>query len=237
MSMRRTGVILALRPRAFEAMKQVLEKAGLEVVGWATSDETAAELIAERAPDLLVLENDAPERCEFVRRARALHPRIKVIVVSSNDEQRLVDMAFAEGASAYCLKSAAPDDFAAAIRQSFENSIYLANRRGDRLVERGAGTNGEPATVKLTRREREILRLVADGYSNAHLARMLWVTEQTVKFHLSNIYRKLNVSNRTEASRWAHIHGFLTPSAESGDGTWSPHSGRRSKSVGVGAAQ
>jgi DNA-binding NarL/FixJ family response regulator len=218
-------------------MKQVLEKAGLEVVGWATSDETAAELIAERAPDLLVLENDAPERCEFVRRARALHPRIKVIVVSSNDEQRLVDMAFAEGASAYCLKSAAPDDFAAAIRQSFENSIYLANRRGDRLVERGAGTNGEPATVKLTRREREILRLVADGYSNAHLARMLWVTEQTVKFHLSNIYRKLNVSNRTEASRWAHIHGFLTPAAENGDGTSSTHNRSRSKSAGVGAAR
>jgi DNA-binding NarL/FixJ family response regulator len=198
-------------------MKQVLEEAGLEVVGWATSHEGAAELIAERAPDLLVLEDDAPEWCEFVRRACALHARIKVIVVSSNDEQRLVDMAFAEGASAYCLKSAAPEDFAAAIRQSFENSIYLANRRGEGLVEREAGTSGEPATVKLTRREREILRLVADGYSNAHLARMLWVTEQTVKFHLSNIYRKLNVSNRTEASRWAHIHGFLTPPAERAD--------------------
>jgi DNA-binding NarL/FixJ family response regulator len=111
-------------------------------------------------------------------------------------------------------RSTAPDDFAAAIRQSFENSIYLANRRGEGLAERGVGKSGEPAKVKLTRREREILRLLADGYSNAQLAQMLWVTEQTVKFHLSNIYRKLNVSNRTEASRWAHIHGFLTPSAE-----------------------
>jgi DNA-binding NarL/FixJ family response regulator len=215
--MRRTGVILALQPLAFEALKQVLEEAGLEVVGWATSHEGAAELIVERAPDLLVFENDVPERWEFVRRARDLHGGIKVIVVSSNDEQRLVEMAFAEGASAYCLKSAAPDDFAAAIRQSFENSIYLANRRGEGLAERRVGKNGEPVTVKLTRREREILRLVADGYSNAHLAQMLWVTEQTVKFHLSNIYRKLNVSNRTEASRWAHIHGFLTSSAARAD--------------------
>jgi DNA-binding CsgD family transcriptional regulator len=61
----------------------------------------------------------------------------------------------------------------------------------------------------LTRRELEILRLVAEGDSNAELARMLWVTEQTVKFHLSNIYRKLDVSNRTEASRWAQVHGLL----------------------------
>jgi DNA-binding CsgD family transcriptional regulator len=61
----------------------------------------------------------------------------------------------------------------------------------------------------LTRRELEILRLVADGHSNAQLARMLWVTEQTVKFHLSNIYRKLDVANRTEASRWAQLNGVL----------------------------
>ena len=61
----------------------------------------------------------------------------------------------------------------------------------------------------LTRRELEILKLVAEGHSNANLARMLWVTEQTVKFHLSNVYRKLEVTNRTEASRWAQVHGLL----------------------------
>ena len=61
----------------------------------------------------------------------------------------------------------------------------------------------------LTKRELEILQLVAEGHSNGELARMLWVTEQTVKFHLSNIYRKLDVANRTEASRWAQLHGLL----------------------------
>ena len=68
----------------------------------------------------------------------------------------------------------------------------------------------------LTRRELEILRLVAEGHSNAQLARMLWVTEQTVKFHLSNIYRKLDVANRTEASRWAQLHGLLDGRAANG---------------------
>src|SRR5205807_6268420 len=67
----------------------------------------------------------------------------------------------------------------------------------------------EDENVALTRREREILALVAEGHSNRDLARMLWVTEQTVKFHLSNIYRKLDVANRTEASRWAQLHDLL----------------------------
>jgi DNA-binding CsgD family transcriptional regulator len=65
----------------------------------------------------------------------------------------------------------------------------------------------------LTRREVEILRLVSEGHSNAQVARTLWVTEQTVKFHLSNIYRKLDVGNRTEASRWAQLHGVLSADA------------------------
>ena len=65
----------------------------------------------------------------------------------------------------------------------------------------------------LTRRELEILQLVAEGHSNAQLARMLWVTEQTVKFHLSNVYRKLDVANRTEASRWAQLRGLLPAGA------------------------
>jgi len=105
------------------------------------------------------------------------------------------------------LKTAHPDDLTSAIRQAFEHSIYLAGVRP---------TAAPPApqlddSPGLTRRELEILQLVAEGHSNAELARMLWVTEQTVKFHLSNIYRKLDVANRTEASRWAQLHGLLTP--------------------------
>ena len=99
----------------------------------------------------------------------------------------------------------------AAIRQTFEASIYLA-----RSVSVTPSEPVVPSDVpELTRRELEILQLVAEGHSNARLAKMLWVTEQTVKFHLSNIYRKLDVANRTEASRWAQLHGLLgAPAAE-----------------------
>ena len=77
-------------------------------------------------------------------------------------------------------------------------------------------TPAEPSSAahQLTPRELEILRLVAEGHSNSQLAQLLWVTEQTVKFHLSNIYRKLNVANRTEASRWAQLNGLLSSRPE-----------------------
>ena len=94
----------------------------------------------------------------------------------------------------------------AGIRQAFEASIYLAHSAAA-SSPREPGVAAE--TPELTRREFEILQLVAEGHSNSQLAKMLWVTEQTVKFHLSNIYRKLDVANRTEASRWAQIHGLL----------------------------
>jgi DNA-binding NarL/FixJ family response regulator len=111
----------------------------------------------------------------------------------------------------YCVKTAEPEDLASAIRQAFESSIHYA---GSREWQREAAP-AEPVDVSgLTKREVEILQLVAEGHSNSQLAKMLWVTEQTVKFHLSNIYRKLDVSNRTEASRWAQLHGLLPATPE-----------------------
>ncbi|MGH3033298.1 MAG: helix-turn-helix domain-containing protein, partial [Gaiellaceae bacterium] len=106
-------------------------------------------------------------------------------------------------------KMAHPDDITSAIRQVFEHSIYFV---GGQLPAVASGPVLD-SSLGLTRRELEILQLVAEGHSNAELARRLWVTEQTVKFHLSNVYRKLNVSNRTEASRWAQLHGLLSRSA------------------------
>jgi DNA-binding NarL/FixJ family response regulator len=136
----------------------------------------------------------------------ARFPDLKVIVLSMADGPDDVAAAFAAGAVAYVIKKAHPDDLAVAVRQAFEHSIYLPSRRGDQPAR--APVHGADLP-DLTRRELEILRLAAEGLSNAELAKRLWVTEQTVKFHLSNIYRKLDVSNRTEASRWAQINGLL----------------------------
>jgi DNA-binding CsgD family transcriptional regulator len=100
---------------------------------------------------------------------------------------------------------------ASAVRQAFAHSVFTADSDLAAAVEPVAAPARKERPGGLTKRELEILKLVAEGHSNAGLARMLWVTEQTVKFHLSNVYRKLDVSNRTEASRWAQLNGLLSP--------------------------
>ena len=91
----------------------------------------------------------------------------------------------------------------------------------------------DAGALGLTAREHEILGLMAGGASNASIAAKLWVTEQTVKFHLSNVYRKLNVSNRTEAARWAQINGLLTEQRATPDGLAELHRPRRKRPPAV----
>jgi two-component system, NarL family, response regulator DevR len=131
-----------------------------------------------------------------------------VLVLSESADSEDVVEALAAGAFAYIVKTARPEEFAAAIRQSFRQSIYFSPALVD-TPQPLPPADAEGAPQTLTPRELEILRLVAEGHSNSQLGQMLWITEQTVKFHLSNVYRKLGVANRTEASRWAEKHGLL----------------------------
>ena len=137
------------------------------------------------------------------------------IIISSLAEPEFIDRALTAGASAYVLKTAHPEDFASAIRQAFSSSIFLAGPRTAAAATAVAAASANQKQADLTARELEILQLVSEGLSNSEMARRLWVTEQTVKFHLSNIYRKLDVSNRTQASRWAQVNGLLSPTSVS----------------------
>jgi len=206
----RTAVLVDEHPLWLDTIEQVVKPVQMRVLAKVTRTSAALELLGEQTPDLVITGIRMPDGeingIELVRQARELSPGMKAIVLSMYEERALVEAAFAAGAFAYVLKSADPDDLRAAIRQAFEPSVYFAPE----LVSNGAEPDERPSVdAGLTRREIEILQLVAEGYSNAQLARMLWVTEQTVKFHLSNIYRKLGVANRTEASRWAQVHGLL----------------------------
>ena len=147
------------------------------------------------------------------RRAKDAHPELKAIVLGDSTDADTIEPVFEAGASVYCVKTADCEDLGLAVRQAFQRSVYFA---GEVQVSLPGPTRArtELAARQLTRRELEILRFVAEGHSNGGLAKMLWVTEQTVKFHLSNIYRKLDVANRTEASRWAQLNGLLTPTQE-----------------------
>jgi DNA-binding NarL/FixJ family response regulator len=189
----------------------VLERIGLKVVGKTTSGSDATSLVEEQSPDLLILEVDAlpgePSGLEVLRHARSRRERLRAVVLTTRAGPEHIDAALNAGASAYVLKSAHPDDLATALRQTFDHSVFTVSPRVAAQAEAPSGRTEGPAG--LTRRELEILKLVAEGHSNTVRARTLWVTEQTVKFHLSNIYRKLDVTNRTQASRWAQLNGLL----------------------------
>jgi DNA-binding NarL/FixJ family response regulator len=207
-----TAVLLDRHPLWLDALEGLLEKAGVEVVGKSTSPVEALSLVEETRPTVLVTEYDSLEQSTdglgTLQQLSAHDANVHIVVLGTYDDAAHIDAAFAAGASVYCVKTAQPDDLASAIRQAFQGPVYFAGNRSraSQQVPVPALADDSPG---LTRREVEILQLVAEGYSNSQLAKMLWVTEQTVKFHLSNIYRKLDVANRTEASRWAQLHGLL----------------------------
>lgn len=210
----RTAVLMEPHPLCHSAIATLLADCDVEVVGAATTAAEAAALIEKHGPDLLVGEVALPEgRDEALRvvsLAKLRDPGLTVIALSASDDPRLIDAAFDAGVSAYVLKTSDPDVIATAVHQAFEPSLYVARRSVSApLAER-------VELPKLTRRELEILELVAEGRSNRQVAELLWVTDQTVKFHLANVYRKLGVRSRFDAARWAQENGVLQV-AESGE--------------------
>ena len=207
-----SAVLLDRQPLWLEAVELVLARIDVRVAGKATTPTQALGLVGAHRPDILVTGVTMPageiDGIECVLKARELVPGLRAVVLSAHTETEYIDRALDAGAVAYVVKSAHPDDLASAIRQAFQHSVYFAGSRPAPAA--AAWPPPESSEVaELTRREREILQLVAEGHSNATLAKMLWVTEQTVKFHLSNVYRKLDVANRTEAARWAQLNGLL----------------------------
>jgi len=205
----RTALVVDDDAGWLDAVKPVLASAGVELIGCTTSSRSTVTLVRKLRPSLLVIglrtSPGEPDGISLVGPALAVHDALKVIVASSTAAPADVDAAFHAGACAFVVRSAQPEDLAATIRIAFSGTVFV----GARQLNGVAPLPGREPLGRLTSREREILQLVSEGHTNAELAHMLWVTEQTVKFHLSNIYRKLDVSNRTEASRWAQRAGLL----------------------------
>jgi DNA-binding NarL/FixJ family response regulator len=205
----RTAVLIDRHPLWLDILERSLNQVGIRTIAKLASPAEGLRLLEEQGADLLVIDPDTGQRAgeidalTCIRRAREQVARLKAVVFTSSESPQRIAEAFAAGALAYVVKTVQGDDFVAAIRQVFQQSLHFA-------VRHAATPDADaPPPGRLTRREVEILRLVSDGRTNTEVARILFVTEQTVKFHLSNIYRKLSVSNRTEAARWAQVHGLL----------------------------
>jgi two-component system nitrate/nitrite response regulator NarL len=208
-------VLLDPHPLWLETVAQLLESNGFVVLGQARTVREALALVSEQRPDILLAEitpgDDGAHAQELISNALSATPGLRVVVLSASADPETIDGAFTAGAAAYALKTAHAEDIVAAVRQAFDHSIYTAPALPD-----PPGRTARKLVAALTRREIEILRLAAEGHSNAQVARAQSVSEQTVKFHLSNVYRKLGVANRTEAGRWAQTNGLISPSLPPG---------------------
>ena len=195
-----------------EGTKRALEEAGgFEIVGEASNGAQVLPLIRRVQPDLVLLDLRMPQMdgLTCLSKIRKEFPDIKVAMLSVSQDPIDIQAALKRGASAYIVKTVDPSDLASALRQAVGGTVFTTVGVSEDPSERAAKDLG------LTERELVILRAVARGLSNEAIGKELWIAEQTVKFHLTNIYRKLEVSNRTEATRYAFEQGLVEHGSES----------------------
>jgi DNA-binding NarL/FixJ family response regulator len=177
----------------------------IELVGTASNGNEAIEAVGSLHPDVVLMDLSMPELdgVEATRRISADHPSSRVLVLTSfSDQTRILD-ALSAGADGYLLKHAEPDDIADAIRAVHAGESPLDPKAARALVEsRRSGRD----TPQLTDREREVLLLVRDGLANKQIARRLGIAERTVKAHLTSVFQRLGVTDRTQAALWASEH-------------------------------
>jgi DNA-binding NarL/FixJ family response regulator len=189
-----------------EGIRNALEGSDdVEIVGEAHTGSQVLPIVRRETPDVVLLDIRMPgvDGLTCIELIRKRHPKVKVVVLSVFADNEHIQGALKRGASGYIVKSINPFDLPGALRQAVEGTVYNAVGFPEQTEDTMARSAG------LTEREIAILKAVARGLSNGAIARELWVTEQTVKFHLTNIYRKLGVSNRTEAARYAYQHGLV----------------------------
>jgi DNA-binding NarL/FixJ family response regulator len=201
------------------AMRLALRySSGINLFGVIDGRRSVRDAVREAQPDIVVVDglSDSSAAVEHLREVREEAPHALVLLLSAPLEHPALHEVLEAGAMV-CLSNAsrAPVSAPAAEARAAEAPVAGPHPVPIAAAEPTPAQAAAPTDLDaadrcpLTARELEILRAVAEGHTNARIGRQLWVTEQTVKFHLSNIYRKLGVSNRTEASRYALMHGLV----------------------------
>ncbi len=186
----------------------------IEVIGEAGDGERAVELICADPPDVLVLDLRMPSvgGVEVCRKVKESCPQVRVLVLTSYDEDDEVFGVLSAGASGYVMKDARPETVVQAVRSVFDGQAVFDQGIAQRVIE---GPQASPAEAEgLSERELEVLHLMAAGNSNKEIAGTLWISETTVKTHVSHILRKLGQTDRTQAVLRAVRNGIVKLEAE-----------------------
>jgi DNA-binding NarL/FixJ family response regulator len=184
----------------------------IDIVGEAHSGPQLLAMVDRRDPDVVVMDIHMPgmDGVALIVNLRERSTDLKIVVLSAFDDRRMIDDALRAGASAYVVKRVRTADIAALLRQVVGGAVFVGPPAPS--ADRDPSV---PATGGLSPRERAVLTLVATGLTTTQISRELWISEHTTKFHLTNIYRKLGVTNRAGAVRVA-LEAGLAPLRLSG---------------------
>jgi DNA-binding NarL/FixJ family response regulator len=185
----------------------------LEIVAAARNGQEAFELCLEHAPDVALMDLNMPvlDGIQATQRIHQALPTTRVVVLTSfSDRERILD-ALDAGAIGYLLKDAEPEELIQGIKAAARGESPLAPKAAGAVLQ--ARVERRP-TEELSARERQVLVLVGSGIPNKQIARRLGISEKTVKVHLTNVFRRIGVEDRTQAALWAERHGLLKPEAE-----------------------
>jgi NarL family two-component system response regulator LiaR len=185
----------------------------IEVVGTAEDGAAAVEMVGDKRPALVLMDLKMPvmNGMEATRQIRLKYPEVKVLVLTTYADDEWVFDAIQAGASGYLLKDTPRDQLIKAVRGTVEGKTYVDPAIAGKVLEQVTSHQTQPAsliTSKLTEREIEVLRLIARGLSNADIADRLFLSEGTVRNHVSAILSKLGISDRTQAAVMAIQHGL-----------------------------
>jgi NarL family two-component system response regulator LiaR len=190
----------------------------ITVVAEAESGEIAAQLAAEYAPDVVLMDLLMPgmDGIAATQQVKRVSPRTQVIVLTSYHQDEHIFPAIRAGALSYLLKDASPQELVEAVRKAAHGEVVLHSRVAARLVQElhGARQDVDNPLTTLSDRELDVLRLVADGLTNAEIAERLVISDKTVKSHVSNILGKLHLVDRTQAAVFAWREGVVRRDGE-----------------------
>lgn len=194
----------------------------IEVIGEAETGVEAVAFVRENEPDVVLMDLVMPEMdgIEATRELLTLSPGTKVIVLTTFAEEQKIFPAIEAGATSYLLKDVRPPDLVNAILATHRGESQLhpdiVKKLMSRVVQSSQGTTDPAIPSGLTKRELEVLRLIAEGLNNRELAQALTISEKTVKKHVSSILSKLNLTDRTQVAIFAYKHGLVSNDSQRG---------------------
>jgi len=186
---------------------------GIEVIGEAGSGEEAVKMVEERVPDVVLMDLIMPgmDGVEATRLAKRISPRTHIVVLTSYHDDEHIFPALQAGALSYILKDVEMDELAEAVIKASRGEATLHPQVASRVIQELQGRKKDEHTldVDLTRREMEILKVIAQGMSNSEIAEKFVISKYTVKGHVSNILSKLHLADRTQAAVYAWQQGVV----------------------------